>query len=142
MIDDYEILPVEEIKNLIFSIRGYQVMVDANLAELYGVETKRLNEQVKRNIERFPKGFYFQLTEPEYESLRTQNATLENESFLRSQIATSKPLTKSIASESYPLIVQDTKSVLSAGVLRSQNATSKSKGGRRYFPYVLLNKVW
>lgn len=142
MIVDNEILPVEEIKNLIFSIRGFQVMVDADLAELYGVETKRLNEQVKRNLDRFPKGFYFQLTDAEYESLRTQNATLENESFLRSQIATSNPIVKNISSESYPLILQDTKSKLSAGILRSQNATLENGRGkhRKFLPYVFTEQ--
>ena len=63
-----------KIEERIFSIRGKQVMIDKDLALLYGVETKRLNEQVKRNIERFPEDFMFQLT-PE-ECLRSQIATL------------------------------------------------------------------
>jgi len=67
-----------DIKNRIFTIRGVQVMLDSHLAELYSVETGRLNEQVKRNIERFPKEFMFQLTENEYESLRSQIATLKS----------------------------------------------------------------
>jgi hypothetical protein len=50
-------------------------MLDSDLAELYGVETKRLNEQVKRNIDRFPEDFMFQLTEPEFENLKSQIAT-------------------------------------------------------------------
>ncbi|NOR45301.1 MAG: ORF6N domain-containing protein [Candidatus Delongbacteria bacterium] len=54
-----------EIKDKIYSIRGHQVMLDSDLAELYGVKTKRLNEQVKRNIDRFPKSFCFQLTDKE-----------------------------------------------------------------------------
>ena len=53
------------IENRIISVRGKQVMVDRDLAELYGVETKRLNEQVKRNIERFPESFRFQLSNEE-----------------------------------------------------------------------------
>ncbi|MFA7091465.1 MAG: ORF6N domain-containing protein [Arcobacteraceae bacterium] len=59
----------------IFIIRGMQVMLDRDLAELYAVETKRLNEQVKRNAERFPNDFMFQLTNKEIENLRSQNAT-------------------------------------------------------------------
>lgn len=59
----------------IFIIRGIQVMIDKDLAELYQVETKRLNEQVKRNIERFDSDFMFQLTDDEFENLRSQNAT-------------------------------------------------------------------
>jgi len=59
----------------IFIIRGIQVMIDKDLAELYDVPTKRLNEQVKRNIERFDSDFMFQLTNQELENLRSQNAT-------------------------------------------------------------------
>ncbi len=59
----------------IFIIRGIQVMIDKDLAELYQVETKRLNEQVKRNIERFDSDFMFQLNDDEFEKLRSQNAT-------------------------------------------------------------------
>ena len=59
----------------IFIIRGIQVMIDKDLAELYQVETKRLNEQVKRNIERFDRDFMFQLSDDEFEKLRSQNAT-------------------------------------------------------------------
>ena len=64
-----------ELENKIFPIRNTQVMLDKDLAELYGVELKRLNEQVKRNIERFPSHFRFQLTQNEYENLRSQFAT-------------------------------------------------------------------
>ena len=59
------LIPESEIENMIFSIRGIQVMVDRDLARLYGVTTSRLNEQVKRNIARFPQSFRFQLTESE-----------------------------------------------------------------------------
>lgn len=58
-------VPVERITRSILLIRGHKVMLDADLAELYGVTTKRLNEQVKRNLERFPADFMFQLTEAE-----------------------------------------------------------------------------
>lgn len=68
----------QNIQNMIYTIRDHQVMLDKDLAKLYQVESKRLNEQVKRNIERFPFHFRFQLTEDEYESLRSQFATLEN----------------------------------------------------------------
>jgi hypothetical protein len=59
------IIPVEQIQNRILLIRGQKVILDSDLAELYGVPTKRLNEQVKRNIGRFPSDFMFQLSEPE-----------------------------------------------------------------------------
>lgn len=64
-----------EIRNLIYSIRGKQVMLDSDLASLYEVETKNLNKAVKRNIERFPTSFCFQLTEEEVENLRFQFGT-------------------------------------------------------------------
>lgn len=65
----------EKIENLIHYIRGEQVMLDSDLAMLYNVETKRLNENVKRNSKRFPENFCFQLSEDEYAELRSQNAT-------------------------------------------------------------------
>ena len=68
-------IPVERIEQRIFVIRRQKVMLDSHLALLYGVPTKRLNEQVRRNISRFPDDFMFQLTEDEYKLLRSQNAT-------------------------------------------------------------------
>ena len=68
-------IPSEIIENKIFLIREQKVMLDRDLAELYGVETKRLNEQVKRNIKRFPKDFMFQLSESEFINLKSQFAT-------------------------------------------------------------------
>ena len=61
----------EEIENLIHYVRGQQIMVDSDLAKLYNVETKRLNESVKRNAKRFPESFCFQLTNYEYVDLRS-----------------------------------------------------------------------
>ena len=70
-------MELQIIQNKIYEIRGYKVMLDFDLAEIYGVETKRLKEQVRRNIERFPDDFMFELTRDEYNSLRSQIATLE-----------------------------------------------------------------
>ena len=69
------IIEEKEIKNRIHTIRGIQVIIDEDLAELYKVKTGRLNEQVKRNKERFPKNFMFQLNEDEYDILISQFAT-------------------------------------------------------------------
>ena len=69
-----QLVVVDNIESLIKVIRGQQVMLDRDLATLYGVETKRLNEQVKRNTKRFPEDFMFQLTKDE--CLRSQIATL------------------------------------------------------------------
>jgi hypothetical protein len=66
------------IERKIYVIRGQKVMLDRDLAELYGVPAKRLNEQVHRNIKRFPEDFMFQLTEYEFEILRSQFATLRS----------------------------------------------------------------
>lgn len=89
-VDTTTIQPVEQIESLILSIRGKQVILDRDLARLYGVETKRLNQQVQRNLERFPEDFMFQLTKEEAELSRSQFATLNNGSDnLKSQFATS-----------------------------------------------------
>jgi hypothetical protein len=63
------------IQDKIFTIRGQRVMIDRDLSEMYGVETRRLNEQVKRNMKRFPQDFMFQLTSEEFENLKSQFAT-------------------------------------------------------------------
>ena len=69
MVDNSLIISEQIIQNKIYAIRGFQIMLDRDLAELYEVPTKRLNEQVKRNMERFPKDFMFQLTEIEKNEL-------------------------------------------------------------------------
>ena len=124
---DKELITPVLIESKIFVIRGKQVMIDRDLAELYGVETKRITEAVKRNIERFPEEFRFQLTKEEYDFLRSQIVTSKNENdSLRSQIATLKT---------------------EKDVLRSQFATSKTeepisvtRGGRQYLPYVFTEQ--
>ncbi len=110
------LIPMENIRSRIYTIRGVQVMLDSDLAELYGVEVKRLNEQVKRNMERFPKEFMFQLSKGEYELLRSQNVMLKTDN-LKSQNATSN----------------------GSEILKSQNATS-SWGGRRTLPYAFTEQ--
>lgn len=81
----------EKLAPLVLIVRGEKVLLDADLAGLYGVETKRLNEAVRRNLDRFPEDFMFQLTEDELDSLRSQFATSnDHPSVLRSQFATLK----------------------------------------------------
>jgi len=72
---DLFVVPIERIASVIYLVRDQKVMLDMDLAELYGVETKRLNEQVKRNLRRFPEDFMFQLTKEEFENLKSQIAT-------------------------------------------------------------------
>lgn len=71
------IIPSESIINKIYEFRGQKVMLDSDIAELYGVETRRLKEQVRRNIGRFPEAFMFELSKEEHEALRSQFATLK-----------------------------------------------------------------
>ncbi len=81
-------IPTETIESKIYAIRGHKVMLDRDLAALYGVPTKRLNEQVKRNRKRFPEHFMFQLTEDKAQSVsssRSQNATLKRSQNIKYQ---------------------------------------------------------
>ncbi len=71
------LVPIELIASKIYLIRGIKVILDRDLAELYGVETKVLKQAVRRNIERFPADFMFELTNNENQSLRSQNVTLK-----------------------------------------------------------------
>lgn len=75
MEEELELATIEEIQGMIYTIRGKQVMLDSDVANLYHYETKKINQAVKRNIERFPEGFCFQLTESELENLRSQFVT-------------------------------------------------------------------
>lgn len=110
---------LSEIESRIFTIRGIQVMLDSHLAEMYQVENKVFNRAVKRNIERFPDSFRFQITGSEYENLRFQIGTLKKQD-IRSQdvtIGTQNPN------------------------LRFQIGTSSGEyGGRRYLPYVFTEQ--
>ena len=82
--------PTQAIESQILIVRGHRVILAADLAALYGVETRRLNEQVRRNIDRFPIDFLFQLTRHEFEELRSQAAVGPDGRVLRSQIAALK----------------------------------------------------
>jgi phage regulator Rha-like protein len=72
------VVPLERVERAILVIRGHRVVLDETLAQLYGVPIKRLNEQVRRNNERFPDDFMFQLSSDEWDSLRSQIATLKH----------------------------------------------------------------
>ena len=69
------VLPLEAVTQRIFLLRGQKVLLDSDLAELYGVETRRLNEQVRRNRAKFPQDFIFELTSDEFTNLKSQIAT-------------------------------------------------------------------
>ena len=116
------IVPIENIQSMIFTLRGVQVMMDSDLAQIYQVETKMFNRAVKRNIERFPDTFRFQLTKEEYENLSFQSGTAGTGDSLRCQIGTL---------ENNP---EDS--------LRSQIATLEMGRGkhRKYLPYVFTEQ--
>ena len=84
------IIDNQTIQSKIYTIRGVQVMLDEDLAVLYGVETKNLNKAVNRNMDRFPEKFRFQLTQEEYDNLKFQIGTssLHHSSNVQSQIGT------------------------------------------------------
>lgn len=72
-------MELQTIQNRIYEVRGQKVLLDFDLATMYGTETKKLKQAVRRNIERFPPDFMFELTNEEYKSLRSQIVTLEND---------------------------------------------------------------
>lgn len=76
---NYENMELQLIQQKIHEIRGMKVMLDADLAEMYGIETKVLKQAVRRNLQRFPPDFMFELTKSEFKSLRSQIVTLEKE---------------------------------------------------------------
>ena len=128
MNEELNLTTTEEIQNLIYTIRGKQVMIDSDVANLYHYETKRINEVVNRNKERFPKDFCFQLTETEYESLKYQfktniNAKSKNN---RSQIATS--------SGNY---IENLKKQIMTSSLQDKNNKHR---GKKYLPYVFTEQ--
>ena len=124
-----------DIKALIRVIRGQQVMLDFDLAMLYGEKTKRLNEQVKRNINRFPDDFMFQLEKKEWNLLRSQITSpesIEDEyvTLLRSQIATAKDISKI---RNYPYAFTRNGIAMLSSVLNSDTAVEVNKRIMRAF---------
>ena len=129
---------IQIIQNKIYEIRGQRVMLDFDLAEMYGVETRRLNEQVKRNIERFPEDFMFQLTIGEHEILKSQIATSnssdnQNVAVLISQIATSKPKERRGGTQKRPYAFTENGVAMLSSVLRSPLAIQVNIGIMRAF---------
>jgi hypothetical protein len=109
-------LEITQIENKIFEIRGQKVMLDYDLALIYEVETKRINEQVKRNLERFPVDFMFRLTVQEWEIIWSQIATSSAKDGNQSQIATS---TQKHRGKNTPFAFTEHGVTMLASVLRS-----------------------
>ena len=125
----------EEIKNLIYTIRGKQVMLDSDVAMLYHYETKKVNQAVKRNIDRFPERFCFQLTEEEFLNLRSQIVTLNknnvNGSFginsLKSQFATlNENIGRGKHRKYLPYVFTEQGIAMLSGILKSEVAVQVS----------------
>lgn len=106
----------------IHTVRGHKVIVDFDLAEMYGVTTKRLNEQVRRNEKRFPVDFMFRLNLQEWEELRSQNAT--SSSANRSQIATGSQRHRD--PRFMPYVFTEHGAVMAANILKSERAIQMS----------------
>ena len=125
MENEISILEENSIRSKIHVIRGQQVMLDRDLAALYGVETKRLNEQVKRNIERFPKQFCFQLTRDELDNLKRQDS-------VKSQIATSSDFINNMfagqegGTRKLPFVFTEQGVAMLSAVLKSETAIKAS----------------
>ena len=111
---------MENIENLIHVIRGKQVMLDRDLARLYGVEARALNQAVQRNIERFPEDFMFQLSKEEFENLRSQIVTSSEEEILKSQ----NVISSWGGIRKWPYVFTENGVAMLSSVLRSQQAIS------------------
>ena len=120
-VDTATIQPVEQIESLILTIRGKQVILDRDLARLYGVETRVLNQAVQRNIERFPEDFMFQLTKDEYENMSSQFVTTSKDATnMSSQFVTTSPQKR--PKSAVPYAFTENGIAMLSGVLRSPMA--------------------
>jgi len=104
-------IPIERIERAIYVIRGEKVMLDSDLAALYGVSTARLNQQVNRNLERFPEDFMFQLTNEEFKALMLQTATSKKGRGGRRKL---------------PLVFTEHGAIMAANMLNSKRAVQMS----------------
>ena len=111
---------LENIENLIRFIRGKQVMLDRDLARLYGVEARALNQAVQRNIERFPEDFMFQLTKEEFENLKSQIVISSENEILKSQ----NVISSWGGIRKWPYVFTENGVAMLSSVLRSQQAIS------------------
>jgi hypothetical protein len=114
--------PQSDIQNLVYAVRGKKVMLDSDLGKIYGVTTSRLNEQVKRNLLRFPSDFMFQLTKDEWTDLMSQNAISNMEDDLMSQNAISNRGGR----RKLPFVFTEHGALMLASVLNTPQAISAS----------------
>lgn len=127
---------IQSVQNRIYEIRGERVMLDFDLAALYGVEARVLNQAVKRNIERFPDDFMFQLTENEWLILKSKIVLMESGN-MSSQIVTTYPVKRPLSSIPYAFTEQGI--AMLSGVLRSERAVQMNIAIMRAF--VAIRKI-
>ena len=125
MVTNIDIVDQKEIENRIFTFRGLQVMLDSHLAELYQVETKVLNQAVKRNMKRFPPEFMFKLNEEEWDFLRSQIVTFKSEHDLKSHSVT-KEDSRGKHTKYLPYVFTEQGVAMLSAVLRSEIAVKVS----------------
>lgn len=131
----------KDIKSLIYCIRGKQVMLDSDVAMLYHYDTKNINKAMKRNIERFPEDFCFQITENELENLRSQIATSNSKEKMWFQFGTTlqKENIKYRSEKYLPYVYTEQGISMLAGILRNEIAVNVSINIMRAF--VEMRKV-
>jgi len=117
-----ELMLAPDVARLIHSVREQRVILDADLAGLYGVPTKRLNEQYRRNLDRFPGDFAFQLKPDEWAALRSQIATMKIDGSMRSQFATASK--RNI--RHLPVVFTEHGALMAANTLNSPRAVAMS----------------
>jgi hypothetical protein len=129
---------IRSIQNRIYEIRGERVMLDFDLAALYEVPTKALNQAVKRNIKRFPKDFMFRLTIAEWETIRSQSVTASQSSIsVRSQVVTASQSKRNVGITPYAFSEQGV--AMLSGILNSEKAINMNIAIMRAF--VEIRKV-
>src|SRR5215217_5116914 len=123
---------IKSIQNRIYEIRGERVMLDFDLAALYEVPTKVLNQAVKRNIKRFPADFMFRLTSAEWQEMRSQIVTTyETETSMRSQNVTALQTKRNTSVTPYAFTEQGV--AMLSGILNSEKAISMNVAIMRAF---------
>jgi hypothetical protein len=124
MMSKTELMFAPDVVRLIHSVRNQRIILDADLAGLYGVPTKRLNEQYRRNLDRFPADFAFQLTLEEWAALRSQIAALTSDPNLKSQFATSS--LSHGGRRKLPVAFTEHGALMAANILNSPRAVAMS----------------
>ena len=124
MMSKTELVLAPDVGRLIHSVRNQRIILDADLAGLYGVPTKRLNEQYRRNLDRFPADFAFQLTLEEWAALRSQIAALTSDPNVKSQFATSSMSHRE--RRKLPVAFTERGTLMAANILNSTRAVAMS----------------